>query len=189
VAGEDFSKAEGHGRPVEAVAVQDEPGVSGRGSVAPLSGAYSVVGTALGDAVTIDRSSGIHATSPRPSAGPTPRRRSDAVRELRQRPLAAFTLAADRRLLDANETARQLLRLDLGFELDEDRVRCTDSEQAARFAKAVQDAARAQVQGRVVMDVIELGARGTVGWLDVVVASPRAPHEGAVALVVVRCRG
>lgn len=151
-----------------------------RDSLSPSSGAYSV--KAPGETTTI--------TTGRPLPGPVSASGVvRAVAELKQRPLAALTLAADRRVLATNETARCLLELDVGFDLDEGRVRCTDSQKAARFAKAVHDAARAQSLGRVVTDVIELGVPGTVGWLDVVVASPRDPRQGAVALVVVRCRG
>lgn len=153
---------------------------SARDSLSPSSGAYSV--KAPGDATTVLPD---HA----PAATRSPSGVQNAIAELKKRPLAALTLAADRRVLATNEAGRRLLELDVGLDLDQGRVRCTDSRQAARFAKAVHDAARAQSLGRVVTDVIELGAPGTVGWLDVVVASPRDPRQGAVALVVVRCRG
>ncbi len=159
-----------------------------RNSQIPVSGAYSV--KAPGEVTTLspDRPSASGSTPPGASAPSAPAGLAGAIAELRQRPLAALTLAADRRVLDTNESARRLLALDVGLDLDDGRVRCTDSRQAARFARAVHDAARAQPRGRVVTDVIELGTPGTAGWLDVVVASPRNPQQGAVALVVVRCR-
>ncbi|MBN2192300.1 MAG: hypothetical protein JW751_05745 [Polyangiaceae bacterium] len=154
----------------------------------PVSGAYSMAAPKDG-AVAVDCITGLHERERASATRPVSGRVVEAIIELRQRPLAALMLSPDRRLLGANASAKRLLELDLGLDVDCGRVRCTDSRQAGRFAKAVHEAARRPSSGHRVVDVIELGSPGSVAWLDIVITSPRDRAVGEAALVVVRCRG
>lgn len=113
--------------------------------------------------------------------------RSDlGLAELTRLPLSALTVTADRRLVSANPSAERLLELNLGLELDDGHVRCTDPTFAARFAKLVAAAAAAAQRGRQLHEALELRRPDASGWLDVVVAAH--PEGNARALIVVRAR-
>jgi hypothetical protein len=145
-----------------------------------ISGAYSV---AEAQATTAPPSQGERVSWTEPISV----RSSKGLSELRRMPLAAMTVTADRRLISANPSARRLLDLHLGFELDDQHLRCTEPDFAPRFAKLVGDATAASQRRREFHGVFELRRPGADGWLDVVVAAH--PEQGSpYALVVARSR-
>ncbi len=118
---------------------------------------------------------------------PIPGRGLDQLNELRRMPLAAMTVTADRRLVSANPSARRLLDLHLGLEMDDQHLRCTEPDFAPRFAKLISEAVSANQRRQQFHGAFELRRSGTRGWLDVIVASH--PEQGsAYALVVARLR-
>jgi hypothetical protein len=145
-----------------------------------ISGSYSVAESRRGTAPSSDgeRVSWTQPISLRSNQG---------LAELDRMPLAAMTVTADRRLVSANPSARRLLDLHLGFELDDHHLRCTDPDFAPRFAKLVSEAVAACHRRREFHGAFELRRAGAEGWLDVVVAAHSeqgSPH----ALVVARSR-
>jgi PAS domain-containing protein len=145
-----------------------------------ISGQYSLAESTREVSAPVSENDRISSTQPVSS-------RRAGLNELRRLPLAAMTVTTDRRLIAANPSARRLLDLHLGFELDDHYLRCTEPDFAPRFAKLVSDAAHATQHRQQFHGAFELRRPDAEGWLDVVVAAH--PEQGsAYALVVTRSR-
>ncbi len=143
-----------------------------------ISGQYSLAEAAVEVGAPLSEGERVSYTEPISS-------RRAGLNELQRLPLAAMTVTADRRLVAANSSARRMLDLHLGFELDDQHLRCTEPDFAPRFAKLVNDAAAATHHRRDFRGAFELRRSGSEGWLDVVVAAH--PEQGSTyALVIAR---
>ena len=156
------------------------PPLSQPGNRPSISGSYSVAESTREVGAPVSDGERISYTHPLPSRGA-------GLGELQKMPLAAMTVTADRHLVAANPSARRMLELHVGFELDDHHLRCTEPDFAPRFAKLVSDAAAASQHRRAFHGAFELRRPGAEGWLDVVVAAH--PEQGsAYALIVARSR-
>ena len=168
-----------HRRPESEAAQETPPGAWANQASSGASGAYSLAWGGQPES-TVNPTAGERLT-PDPVA-PEP----SGLEELRRLPIAAMSITADRRLVSSTASARRLLELRVGFELDAGTVRCTDPDQATRLARLVHEAVQAGERRRDFHSAFELRPRGARGWLDVVVASH--PEEAKLALLIVRVR-
>ena len=169
-----------HRRPEHGTA-HHSPGVLVEGATPGASGAYSLARGGQPEPSTVSPTAGEHLTP-----DPVPSRDASGLDELRGLPIAAMSITADRRLVSSTLSARRLLELRVGFELDAGTVRCTDPDRAARLAKLVHEAIQAGERRREFHAAFELRPRGARGWLDVVVATH--PEDSKLALLIVRVR-